>query len=121
MKLLLRRNQNKGLMGKITFTLDVRAGLTDAEKANIDKYKMGHTMLYTNLTDRGSGILGAISRAASGIEITVDDLVRGKQIECKDIVEMIGIEEEVKEACQTFKKVLEAAASFGGEEIVEFS
>jgi hypothetical protein len=36
-KLLLRRDQRGGLLGKVVFTLDVRAQLTDAERANIAK------------------------------------------------------------------------------------
>jgi hypothetical protein len=40
MKLLLRRDQKSGMlgMGKISFTLDVRAELSDDEKENIKKY-----------------------------------------------------------------------------------
>ncbi len=121
MKLLISRDQKKGLLGgKMKFILKARAEVTDEEKDNIAKYKMGNTLLYTNLEDRGSGLLGMLSRAAMAIEIKVDDLVKGKQVECKDIIEMLALEEQVKEACNNFKNVLEAAASFGGEEIVEF-
>ena len=43
----------------------------------------------------------------------------GLIVDCKDIVEMLSAEEQVKEAARAFKAVLTAAASFGGEEIVE--
>lgn len=126
MKLLLRRNQKSGgLLGnKITFTLDVRAQLTDEEKANIQKYKLGETVLYTRMvmTDKGSGLIGAASRLAFkaiNLSVEVNDLANGKTIDCKDIVEMLAIEEQVKEAAQNFKNVLTAASTFGGEEIIE--
>ncbi|MGI0014779.1 MAG: hypothetical protein ACREBU_15260 [Nitrososphaera sp.] len=120
MKLLIRRSQKKGLVGGITFTLEARAELTPEEADNVKKYKMGKTMLYTNIEDRGKGLLGWLSRAAMGIEITVDSLVNGKQVDCKDIVEMIALEEQVKEACGNFKRVLDTAAHFEGEQVIEF-
>lgn len=126
MKLLLRRNQKSGMLGvgKITFILDVRAELTEDEKANIKKYKLGETMLYER--DKivgGSGLLGLASRLALkmlNLSVSVNDLANGKQVECKDIVEMLAVEEQIKEACETFKAVLTAAAQFGGEEVIEF-
>lgn len=128
MKLLLRRDQKSGLigMGKITFTLAVRAELTDQEKSNIKKYKLGDTMLYERmtLTDKGSGLLGVASRLAfkmMNLSVSVNDLSDGKKIDCKDIVEMLAVEDQIREAAQTFKNVLEAAASFGGEEVIELT
>jgi len=127
MKILLRRDQKAGMMGmgKISFILDVRAELTDEEQKNIKKYKLGDTMLYERdkLITSGSGLLGMASRfaiKAMNITVSVDDLSKGKQIECKDIVEMLAVEDQLKEACQTFKAVLTAAARFGGEEVLEY-
>lgn len=125
MKLLLRRNQKSGMLSsKITFMLDVRAELTPEEKDSVKKYKMGDTMLYQKMemTDRGSGLLGLASRLAFkmiNLTVSVDDLVNGKHIECKDIVEMRAVEEQIKEASQNFKAILETAAHFGGEVVIE--
>lgn len=124
MRLLLRRDQRSGLMGKTIFSLDVRAELTAEEVSNIRKYKLGATELYAShvVTDRGSGLLGAASRLAwkmTTLTITVNDLASGKRVEAKDIIEMLAIEEQIKEAAVTFKAVLEAAARFGGEEVIE--
>jgi len=123
MKLLLRRDQRAGFTGGITFSLDVRADLSDEERRNIAKYKLGKTVLYSKqeLADRGSGLLGIASRLAfkaMNISISVDDLVGGKKVDCKDIVEMLAVEDQIKEAGTTFKFVLNAASSFGGEEVV---
>jgi hypothetical protein len=126
MKVLLRRDQKTGMMGmgKISFILDVRAELTDEEKNSVKKYKLGDTILYERAKiEGGSGLLGLASRLAlkaMNISLSVDDLTKGKQIECKDIVEMLAVEEQIKEACQTFKAVLSAAAQFGGEEVLNF-
>ncbi len=124
MKLLLRREQKSSMLGKISFALNVRAELSQEEQTNIKKYKLGETMLYERdkLADKGSGLLGIASRLAfkmMNISVSVDDLSKGKQIECKDIVEMLAVEDQIKEAAQTFKNVLAAAASFGGEEVIE--
>jgi hypothetical protein len=126
MKLLLRRNQKvSGLLGnKVTFTLSVRAELSPEEVANISKYKLGETMLYERdtLADKGSGLLGLASRVAfkmMNLTISVNDLEHGKEVDCKDIVEMLAVEEQIKEAAKTFHAVLSAASSFGGEEVLE--
>lgn len=124
LKLLLRRDQRAGLMGKVVFSLDVRADISAEEKANIQKYKLGETELYASheLLDKGSGLLGVATRfayKAMTINVSVKDLVSGKKVECKDIVEMLAIEDQIKEAAKTFAAVLAAAAQFGGEEVVE--
>jgi hypothetical protein len=123
MKLLLRRDQRSTLMGNASFSLEVRADISPEERAHIAKYKLGKTTLYTRgeIVERGSGLLGMASRLAfkaMNISVTVDDLVGGKRIECKDIIEMLAVEDQIKEAAQTFKQVLDAAAHFGGEEVV---
>lgn len=126
MKLLLRRDQKSGMLSSsITFMLNVRADLSNEELENISKYKMGKTVLYARdeLIDRGKGLIGLASRVAfkmMNISVAVDDLVNGKRIDCKDIMEMLAVEEQIKEACQNFKSILEAAAHFGGEEVIEY-
>jgi hypothetical protein len=123
MKLLLRREQKSGLLGGMSFLLNVRAEITDPERTNINKYKLGKSVLYSRgeIVDPGAGLLGLASRLtfkAMNISVSVDDLTGGKRVECKDIVEMLAVEDQIKEAFRTFKLVLEAAATFGGEEIV---
>ncbi|MGK2957240.1 MAG: hypothetical protein ACSLFB_02295 [Acidimicrobiales bacterium] len=126
MKLLLRRDQKSSMLGKVTFTLSVRAELTDEEKTHVKKYKLGDTMLYERMKtiDPGAGLLGMASRMALkmiNLTISVKDLEGGKQVECKDIVEMLAVEEQIKEAAQTFRAVLSAASSFGGEEVMDLT
>ncbi len=124
MYLILRRDQRKSLLGKIVFQLDVQAEITAEEHQCIQRYRLGDTVLYTKaeLTDRGSGLLGLASRLAfkaMNISVNVGELVQGKRIECKDILEMLAVEDQIREAAQTFKLVLNAATHFGGEEAIE--
>jgi len=122
MQLVLRRDQRSSLMGKIVFSLDVRAEIPDEDRANIRKYKLGDTMLYqSHEITGGSGLIGLASKLAwkaVSINVSVNDLVNGKRVEAKDIVEMIAIEDHIREAAQTFAAVLRAAAQFGGEEVI---
>jgi hypothetical protein len=120
MKLLLRRDQRSGLLGKVIFTLDVRAEISDQERANIKKYKLGETEIFKShdIAD-GTGMLARLAYKAIIINISVNDLANGKKVECKDILEMLWVEGQIKEAATTFAQVLGAAASFGGEELVE--
>jgi hypothetical protein len=126
MKLLLRRDQKSGMLGKVSFSLDIRAELSEDEKANIKKYKLGETVLYQRkqIEDKSSTIMGQLSMVAQhmmNLTIYGKDLADGKRIECKDIVEMLAAESQVKEACQTFSNILKAAATFGGEEVIDVS
>ena len=124
MEMLLRRDQRSGMLGSVTFSLEVRARLTADEQKNIGRYKLGKTVLYTKseIVDPGRGLIGLASRLAfkaMNISVTIDDLANGKRIECKDILEMLAVEDQIKEAAVTFKQVLMAAAHFGGEEVLE--
>lgn len=124
MQLLLRRDQRSAMLGKTIFTLSVRAGLSNEEASNIAKYRLGETILYekNTLSDPGSGLMGFATRLAfkaMNISVSVNDLEGGKKIDCKDIVEMLAVEGQIREAAQTFKAVLDAASHFGGEEVVE--
>jgi hypothetical protein len=123
MNLLLRRDQWSSLMGKPVFQLDVRAEISADEKKYIQHYRLGDTLLYSQdeIVDPGKGLLGLASRMAFhaiNISVTVNDLVNGKRIECKNIVEMLAVEEQIKDAAVTFKQVLNAATHFGGEEAI---
>ncbi|HWD38022.1 MAG TPA: hypothetical protein VG944_04185 [Fimbriimonas sp.] len=124
--MLLRRNQRQGVLGKVVFTLEVRAELSAEESAAIEKYKLADTVLYekNTIVDPGSGLLGLASRIAfkaMNMSLSVKDLAYGKKLECKDIVEMLAVEEQVREASKTFAAVLNAARHFGGEEVLDLA
>ena len=124
MKLLLRRDQKTGILGKVTFTLDVRAEISAEEKDAIKKYKLGDAVLYskkefTGNTEGLKGLASFLAHRMMNLSIDVNDLANGKKVECKDISEMLAAEQQIKEAAQTLKGILEAATNFKGEEVIE--
>lgn len=124
MKLLLRRDQRAGMLGKPVFTLAVRADLSAQEKEHIQKYKLGDVILYeTGEEAKSDGTFGggiaAWNHNAKLMTVCVRDLAEGKQLECKSIVDMLAHEEGLKTAAERFATIMRAAASFGGEEVVE--
>lgn len=139
MKLFLRRSQKSGGMlgGKVVFSLDARIEPTGDEQSLIKKFKLGNEIVYSsenarkhaNATvdqlDRGtwSGIAkGLASRGmlALSLSCTIDSLSRGQHIECKDLDELLGAEEAIRNACESTKTYLEIAATFDGrEEVIE--
>lgn len=130
MKLTLRRSQaTKGMLSKsVQFSLNAKVRLTEQEAADVKKYRMGSEIIYSKDrmgyneydNDTAGGMARNFAAIAAAITITVDDLVRGKNINCKDIMEMMAIVEQVKGACGNFKAMLEAAAQFEGEEVFEY-
>ena len=128
LKLLLRRSQKAGLTGTVTFVLEARAHVSEGMRALIKKYRMGREVVYakakvdtSGLHEMGAmrGFATALAARALNIKITVSNLIDGRVIECKDIMEMRAVEEQVKEACEALKLILESAAYFDGEEIID--
>jgi hypothetical protein len=119
------------------FALDARIELTNEEKDLIRKYNLNKELLYTSeeAKQHAASVLStpsvpglrdlakmAVSRARLSLSLkcTVDSLVKGQHIECKDVAELIAAEAAIVEAAQTLKTYLQAALSFDGrEELVE--
>ncbi len=130
MQLALRRSQaSTGLLSKsVQFSLHAKVQLSDTEAANVKKYKIGSEIVYSkdrmgynpHSNDTAGGMVRNLAAIAAAITITVDDLMRGKTVNCKDIMEMMAIEDQVKGACENFKAMLDAAANFDGEEAIDF-
>jgi hypothetical protein len=109
MKLLIKRDQAKALLGGVKFELYCRVELTPEEQELIKKYKAHKEPLaYTQV--KGTEIPS----------LYMQDLIDGVSYKAKDIETLLNIEEVIKEACRSFKKYLQAMASFGGEEVIEF-
>lgn len=130
MKLRLNKSQRQtGVMSKkVLFALAAQVDLTAQEQEYVKKYKMGKEVIYNK--DRvnpelhdyksGKGIMRNLSAIAMNINLTVNDLINGRTIECKDINEILDAEATVKTACQGLKNLLEACAGFEGEEIIDY-
>ncbi len=147
MQLKLKRSQRAGGMmgGKVLFALDARADLSAEEKNLVQKYKLGSLIVYDSvarqkhaaagyghfdeaahssvgrsLWKNARGLASAAMMALS-LRITVDGLVSGQHIECKELDELLGAEAAILDACKALKGYLETALTFDGrEEVVEF-
>jgi len=125
MKLLLRRSERSSVIGKPVYVLEVRVEVSQEESGWIQKYKFGPSLLYsrkgkpTGDPTTWAGFGQNILHYALDLTVSVNDLVHGKKIECKDIMEMLAAEQQIREAAQTFGNVLRAASQFGGEEVID--
>lgn len=117
-----------GLLSKsAVFALEARVDITDEELSHIKRYKMGQEVLYSKdrvAPDKSGeaswkGIARNLAAAATILTIRIDDLIKGTKVECKDILEMMDVEEQIVTACQTFKNILASMAHFDGEEVIE--
>ena len=116
MKLYIKRDQKAqtGMFGGhkgMTFLLSCRVELTPEENQLVTTYK---TETYP-LTFTDDPKLGRITKD------TVNSLVRGVTEEVKDITVLLHNEETIKNACASFKALLDVMATFGGEEVVEIT
>ena len=147
MQLKLKRSQRAGGMlgGKVIFGLDARADLTADEQGLVKKYALGKLVVYDSearkksteaayghfdeaansslgrsLWKNARGIASAAMMAIT-LRVTVDSLVGGQHIECKDLDELLGAEAAILDACKSLKAYLETALTFDGrEEVFEF-
>jgi hypothetical protein len=145
MALKLRRSQRVTVTGKVIFVLDARIGLNAEEHALIKKYRLGGAVVYdsqarkkhqetayghfdeASVSSAGRGWwknargLASAAMMALSLRITVDDLMNGQTIQCKDLDELLGAEAAILNACKTMKAYLETAQTFDGrEEVIEF-
>lgn len=129
MLLKIKRAQKSSMMGSAIFTIDFAADISKEERALIDKYKLGKTIVYSSeafqknastaaATGQSVGILkGAMSLANAllfNLKITINDLVDGKHLEMKDLEEMVSAEDQIVKACNNLKGFLAVAKSFDG-------
>ncbi len=141
MQLKLKRSQRTGgvLSSKLLFCLDARAELTAQERADVDKYKLGDSIIYNSETSKkhiDAGVAAAATGSALGIaksmysfavarlnlNISINDLTKGVHIECKDMDELLGAEGAIMTACENLKTYLDTAKSFDGKEVlIDFS
>lgn len=133
MQLVLKREQSsKGLMSKsVVFVLNARVDLSEEEKFNVEKYKLGPQIIYNSETSRkhleagrNSGRAGKIARLAlvsMSLNISIDSLQRGHEIPCNSLDEVLGAEEAIRDACDYLKTYLELAETFDGrQEVIEY-
>lgn len=126
-QLKVRRNQNKHLVGGVGFSVHFIAELSPEARAAVKHYRLGDAILFQKdlrlkLT---ANIFVALWRVLKlwltrkRWRVTVNDLVQGRTLSAKDVIDMLEIEADMRQAAETFAAVLRAAAFFGGEEVIE--
>lgn len=120
MKIALHRTQKSGLMGRTTYLLRVRAELTSDERDIINKNGLANELLvYHDKTADATSLASAIIKSMSDTELTVESFVRGTTFTCKNVAELLGIEDEIRQAGLNLRAYIESARQFGGEEVID--
>lgn len=116
MELVLKRDQDKGMLGGIKFTLEAKAILTSEEQELVKKYKAHKYVLFDSKEQSHLG--GFIN--VGPISYTINDLMAGIKDKVKDVSLLLQKEEVLIEACKNLKNALDVMKSFGGEYRVIF-
>lgn len=99
----------------VDFSMTAKAELTDQEMELINKYKVGHFILYQKL----SSVLDSNGNPRVLRQVTISSLING-EVFGGGALDLLSNENEIKEACQNFKTYIEFLKKFGGEEIIEY-
>ena len=67
------------------------------------------------------GVGAAWIAKATNQLIMLGALVNGKEIVCKEINELIGVEEQMRSACESLARILYVCENFGGEEVIDIT
>jgi hypothetical protein len=131
MQLLIRRGQQQaGVFGnKTSFSMTVRAEYTDPERALINKYNMGGSIIYDSKATQGylerAGssqstlrAVGLLALSKMNLSISLASLQKGHQIQCADLGELLECEDAIVAACKNIKNYLEVAETFDGREVL---
>src|SRR5439155_21366866 len=103
MKIKIRRDQVSGITGKVTFTVNFIAELSPEAREAVRRYRFGKIVLYQKdpkleLSINIFRLLWRIvwlSITRKRWQITISDLVHGRTIQCKDILEVLDTEERI--------------------------
>lgn len=114
MNLVISKNQSKGMMGAVSFEVRAQAQLSEEERKLVQHYKLENEVLFSR---KMVNLWGQSTDA--DVRVTVRQLLNGDTYKCKDLGEVIGYTDSLKDACQTLKAYLEVAREFGGQEVYE--
>ena len=126
--LKVRRSQRRTFFGGVGFSIHFIAELSPEARDAVSCYKFGKVILFEKDLKNKLMTLNVFKLAwrllililtRSRWQIRVNDLVKGRTISSKGIIEMLETEEEIKKATKTFAEILRAAAWFGGEELID--
>lgn len=109
MELLIKRDQDKGMLGGIKFVLEARAILTEEENELVKKYKAHKFVLFNSATQKN------FFMDSVNIEYTINDLISGVKDKVNDVTILLQKERIYIEACKNLKTALDVMKSFGGD------
>lgn len=117
MELILKRSQDKGMLGGIKFVLEAKVILTTEEKELVKKYKANKYILFDS--EQKNYLNGLVTMGP--ITYTIADLIIGTKDKVKEISVLLEKEEVLITACNNLKVLLDIMKSFGGEKRISFT
>ena len=137
MQLNLRRTQRAGgglLSKSVTYVLEARIELTSEEKVLITSHQLDKQVVVNTdavLKHLQSAAMGAVAGNVIGglknlksvanainLEVTLQSLEAGQQIECKSLGELVGMEAAICSACNRLYAYMNTVVALGGAETV---
>jgi len=110
MQLSLSKKQSTGVMGGGKLTLFAKVKPTAEEEAIIKKFKMNKEVIWQKSPSE------SFAPSFLGVKtMTVGSLVGGETYTCKDIGQMIEMEEFITRVAKNLKTYVDAAKDFGGD------
>lgn len=113
MKLVIQRDQAKKMLGGVSFELAAQVQLTPDEAELVKRYRADREVLLQK------EVTIPLTGRSLSLALTIGSLTNGQTFKRNDIAEILGYEESVKNACQSFRAYLDVMRSFGGREVVE--
>ncbi len=120
MQLVIKRTKKSGITGKSKYELYVRADVTEEEATLIKENSLNkESVAYHDKTGEAEGFFAMLMKMIRDTNMTVDTFVRGTTFACKDVLELIEIEDNIRGSAVSLRAILEVAKKFGGEEVID--
>lgn len=113
---------------RIVYDSKARQQHADAAKAYADRTADQPSMLHSSAGSLAWGATKSLfnlaragtsaAMAALSLRITINSLIAGVHVECKDLDELLSAENAIRDAAKNLKDYLEVAATFDGQEQV---
>lgn len=120
MKLVIKRTKKSGMTGKSKYELYVRADVTEEEATLIKENSLNkESVAYHDKTGDAEGFFAILFKMMRDTNMTVDTFVRGTTFSCKNVLELMEIEDNIRDTALSLRGILEVANKFGGEDVID--
>lgn len=122
MELLFNREHKSGMMGGLKLSLTATAQIDEEEKKLVKDFKMGELLIYEkeNAGVNTNSVKSMFIYKFLVPRITVSELIAGKTIEAKDLIEILSAEEQIRKAGEYLHYLLVRAKRFSEETVHTF-